>query len=159
MWWGKCATLPLAGCWGEDFFSIWEFQSRFSDFVFLCCCRFYRNYVVTFWILIQRQAEDEWMKCSTNARHTHDDELLTYLSPNSMVNHITTMISMTNKYASATTSYSWIVEKTLKAKHVKTMKKLQWKEKKFCAIIKVCDDTFHAKIVSSFQQTLLSGMV
>lgn len=48
----------------------------------------------------------------------------THRRKNSIENHITTIISMTNKMAIACSSYSWIVEKTLKAKHVNTMKNL-----------------------------------
>lgn len=51
----------------------------------------------------------------------------TNLRKNSIENHITTIISITNKRAIACSSYSSIVEKTLKAKHVKTIKKLQMK--------------------------------
>lgn len=39
------------------------------------------------------------------------------------------MISMTNRMATASISYSFMVEKTLKAKHVNTKKNL-WGEKK-----------------------------
>lgn len=50
---------------------------------------------------------------------------LTYLNENSTVNQITTKISIFNKYSVACFSYSSIVENTLKAKHVNTIKNLQ----------------------------------
>lgn len=53
------------------------------------------------------------------------EKRVTYLRANSIENHITTIISITNKRAIACSSYSWIVEKTLKAKHVNTIKKLK----------------------------------
>lgn len=49
----------------------------------------------------------------------------TYLKKNSIENHITTIISITNNIAMACSSYSAIVEKTLKARHVNTIKNLQ----------------------------------
>lgn len=48
-----------------------------------------------------------------------------YLSANSTVNQITTRISMRKSISMAWISYSSIVEKTLKAKHVNTIKNLQ----------------------------------
>lgn len=48
-----------------------------------------------------------------------------HLRKNSIENQITTMISITKSRAMASSSYSSIVEKTLKAKHVNTIKNLK----------------------------------
>lgn len=69
--------------------------------------------------------------CKTQTTRTH-------LRKNSIENHITTIISITNNRAIALSSYSWIVEKTLKAKHVNTIKKLKWDIRKSLIKYKTC---------------------
>lgn len=91
-----------------------------------------------------------------------------YLRKNSIENHITTIISITNNRAIAWSSYSWIVEKTLKAKHVNTIKKLKIEivEKILSSANKQPDGTLddynkwnvqdesrsHEKFIASYQQ-------
>lgn len=76
------------------------------------------------WSLFNNKKMDKWVK----AVNKMADNNSTHLNANSIVNHITTKISILSNIFIASSSYPSIVEKTLKAKHVNTMKNL--KEKK-----------------------------
>lgn len=53
-----------------------------------------------------------------------------YLKKNSNENHITTTISILNRISIASASYSFIVENTLKARHVNTIRNLKKSKQK-----------------------------
>lgn len=97
--------------WGFIFFSVFFFW-----FVNIC---FFIQFGVLFWL-----RKESWVYKLRVGPNWNIDAINTYRAANSSVNQITTIISILSSISIACSSYSSIVQKTLKAKHVNTIKNL-----------------------------------